>query len=458
MKLSLVTCVITITILLSMACGKHLIIKTKDTTKQDTMKYARHAIHGKPFGTYGDYDLGATEQNEEIAKDDMRGEHLTPDDFMAAEFVNKTFDGYRPEFIQEAGLFEGDIILSDDQKAAKGQRMALRRESARWPDAKVPYIITGKYSLEERAILAKGMNEFHENSCIEFIPRTTEEDYIEIVDIGEVCKARLGRSGGKQPVWLPALQCLNLGTVLHELMHALGFLHEHQRPDRDEYITIQSLADGEITSKEQDSSTEKKLSLDVVDLLGAKYDLCSIMHYAPSWTGDKASMVAKKKSPCNMGQRAYFSDTDIQRLNTYYKCEGFKQVGSKPDIEKEKPCLDDDKNCPFGSIAKIDPQYQAMKLCRPNIPMLVKCPHSCEECGVTCGDKHEKCEQWAKAGDCSKEEQYMNVICPMACKRCKATCMDENSQCKSWAEKGDCNEPTLADYMRLRCRKSCKIC
>jgi hypothetical protein len=31
-----------------------------------------------------------------------------------------------------------------------------------------------------------------------------------------------------------------VGHVMHELLHVLGFAHEHQRDDRDEYVTVEN--------------------------------------------------------------------------------------------------------------------------------------------------------------------------------------------------------------------------
>ena len=32
--------------------------------------------------------------------------------------------------------------------------------------------------------------------------------------------------------------CTKQSTAQHEMMHALGFKHEHVRPDRDEYLDV----------------------------------------------------------------------------------------------------------------------------------------------------------------------------------------------------------------------------
>ena len=59
------------------------------------------------------------------------------------------------------------------------------------------------------------------------------------VDIRNSCWSQVGKSSreGAQEVSLGP-RCNYAGTVIHELMHALGFWHEQSRPDRDEYVEI----------------------------------------------------------------------------------------------------------------------------------------------------------------------------------------------------------------------------
>ena len=51
------------------------------------------------------------------------------------------------------------------------------------------------------------------------------------------CFSITGKSGGKQNLSL-GKGCGKKGVVIHELLHALGMMHEHCRADRDQFIRI----------------------------------------------------------------------------------------------------------------------------------------------------------------------------------------------------------------------------
>lgn len=85
---------------------------------------------------------------------------------------------------------------------------------------------------------------------------------------------------------------------------------------------------------------------------------------------------------------------------------------------------------------------------------------------TTCKDTHARCIDWATAGECSKNEQYMTRSCPRSCGICSgspaapaaaeptAQLVDHNKSCKQWAMAGECTKNH--DYMAKACAHSCQ--
>ena len=167
-----------------------------------------------------------------------------------------------------ADLFEGDI---DNVDPSVGKN-AIRDTWRKWPDSTIPYVISSSFNSRERSIIAKAMKEYHDKTCIKFVPRTRESGYINIMK-GGGCYSSVGRTSRKQDVSLGP-GCVHTSVILHEFMHALGFFHEQSRTDRDDYVTIHW--DNIKPGKEHNF---KKYGQDRIDHLGAKYDTCSVMHY-----------------------------------------------------------------------------------------------------------------------------------------------------------------------------------
>lgn len=83
------------------------------------------------------------------------------------------------------------------------------------------------------------MKEYEKYTCIRLKPRTNENDYVTFVSDNTGCWSNLGRIGGEQTINLQIPGCVTKkGTVMHEIMHAVGFWHEHTRVDRDDYVDI----------------------------------------------------------------------------------------------------------------------------------------------------------------------------------------------------------------------------
>jgi hypothetical protein len=64
---------------------------------------------------------------------------------------------------------------------------------------------------------------FVETSCIKFIERKNETNWIEIFS-GDGCYSYRGYLGGKQRLSLKRSGCLSKDLIIHELLHALGFM------------------------------------------------------------------------------------------------------------------------------------------------------------------------------------------------------------------------------------------
>ena len=78
------------------------------------------------------------------------------------------------------------------------------------------------------------------DGCITFKEYTDGQiDYMEIMKASSGCGSNVGRQGGAQYLNLGE-ECFatGFGVIAHEMMHVLGFFHEHVREDRNNYITV----------------------------------------------------------------------------------------------------------------------------------------------------------------------------------------------------------------------------
>lgn len=133
--------------------------------------------------------------------------------------------------------FEGDITGASQMNVRQGVAYnGVTNMNRTWKSRMVPYAVSSQYSNFAKSQIAAAIEEYNRRTCIQFVPRTTESDYLYLAP-DDGCYSMVGRAGGKQTVSLGS-GCLKKGVIIHELMHAVGFFHEQSRNDRDVFVDI----------------------------------------------------------------------------------------------------------------------------------------------------------------------------------------------------------------------------
>ncbi len=187
---------------------------------------------------------------------------------------------------------------------ASVEAAAVQQGTQNWPKAEVPYHIDAhllkragtkaqdcsgwsNWSIQTQAYKAcKAMSEWQTATGVRFVAGNGRLDTLNIIDSRTATNATLGHLpiGNTMQIEPKA----SYGAVLHEFGHVLGLIHEHQRPDRNQYLTLSSFLQADLDHCGLSLSAvcnDVRVAFPVVKVqMSSAYDPCSIMQYVSDQT------------------------------------------------------------------------------------------------------------------------------------------------------------------------------
>ncbi|CAG5136450.1 unnamed protein product, partial [Candidula unifasciata] len=288
----------------------------------------------------------------------------------------------------------------DHPKLTRERRKAINDPSKLWTQKEIPFEIDySQFTDEEIYVIFQAMDEWQQNTCLTFRPTREQDKNIVNFINGKGCKSNIGMTGGVQNISLGTdfPSCVTGQTVIHEIGHAVGFFHEHSRPDRDQFVTI-------LTNNIKYGMEYNFFKSYLIDTYGLKYDYRSIMHYFGTAFGKNHQLTIETKDPQFqniIGYNKHLSFYDVKLVNLMYKCSQRCNPSLKCPVEgfigRDCKCW-----CPGKHFQYCDGSGH-ISFKDSEIPT----PQLCQKLSMSC-------RSWEENGKCTEPTTY----CPMYCRHC----------------------------------------
>ena len=234
--------------------------------------------------------------------------------------VKQGSDGVRRYVIDQGfAIAEGDILLGRVDQAGQLIKQSSYRGLGRndifgrWSDGIVPFIFPDDSSDIQRQNVLAAIAHWTDNTSMKFVERTADNasSYPNFLrfDPSHRCASFVGMQGGEQSIEISD-EC-EVGSIIHEIGHAIGLFHEHTRPDRDNFVNVH--VDRIIPGFEQNFDV---LDAGVEQL--SEYDYGSIMHYGEYFFSSNGQPTIEAPAGITIGQREALSPLDIESIENMY--------------------------------------------------------------------------------------------------------------------------------------------
>jgi len=370
------------------------------------------------------------------------------------------------------------VMLGRDVGTGSNTFAGSDKVTLRWPNARVPFTIDCSLENMPSALRAirLAMNQWEAKTCLRFVPRTNEKDYLEFFR-NTHCWGHVGRIGGKSQISV-GHGCDYEHVMVHEIGHAVGFWHEQNRMDRDNYVTVHWENIEEWVKSAFDKVKDS-------DDYGVPYDYASIMHYPWHAFSKNGKDTMTPKKPVTKQPYIELSDKDALQTNRMYQCSAMMPQASTSS------CIDRDPPSSCNAWA-------ANNGCRTSSYVLKNCAKTCNspvcDTNAICKDERAQCKDWADWGHCTRNPTVMWLCVKSCAPRCQGVattpqpqpptqppvkstlppvtggplpttktggvklgtgllCLDKHPDCAKWAGWGECTRNP--GYMLKNCKLSC---